>query len=216
MMVQSRSNEVSMSVLRVLAINIVLLASAGLVSSACGGEEPAPSEGSAGAGATMCGTCTEPDATVDLTMPVVSFRNDIFNTFLRGSCSSLTCHGVALASATALYPGAMLHLGPPPDKPAPADTEISTIVAALKAASKTAPAMKIVEPGNEAASFLIAKIHGCQNERGQACTQQSVMLIRCDSNPCGDVMPPVDQITQLTADQKNTFRRWVAQGALDN
>lgn len=208
-----------MSSKRVIVVRTLSLLLLGLSLPACGSDEPASDGGGgSGGGASMCGTCTEPDATVDLMTPPVSFKTDIFDTFLRGSCSTLTCHGVAPAMATELYPGAGLYLGPPPDNTmTPITPELVTsIVNGLKAASKTAPTMKIVEPGNEAASFLIAKIHGCQNERGLACTQQSAGLIRCKSSACGDIMPPTDNIVQLTAEQKNTFRRWVAQGAQDN
>jgi hypothetical protein len=211
MMVQSRPNEVFMSLKRVIVANVVLLAVTGLLLPGCGSEETPPADD----GDMSCGTCAEP-ATIDLTMPAVSFRTDIVP-ILRNTCNTVTCHGTTIQTPpNTLYPGAQLYLGPPLDKPAPDEATISGIVTALKAASKTAPAMPIVTPMNEAQSFLIAKIHGCQNDRGLACTQQSAMLIRCKSSACGDSMAPPDQLVHLNADQKNVFRRWVAQGALDN
>jgi len=116
-----------------------------------------------------------------------------------------------------VFPGAGLYLGPAVDAGVdPDEATISAIVDALTAPSKTAPAMPIVTPGDETQSFLMAKIHGCQNERALACTQQSRMLIECSTSPCGDVMPPRSMPVQLTTDQKHTIRRWVVQGALDN
>jgi hypothetical protein len=176
----------------------------------CGGDEPADD----GMMEDLCGTCTEP-AAIDLTMPVTSFRTHVLP-IVRATCNSITCHGVAPAMATAVYPGAGLYLGPDNTMPAPDEATISSIVLELHAQSTTAPAVKVVEPGNEAASFLVAKLHGCQNARGLACTQQSAALIRCKESACGDQMVPLDQPVQLTADQKNVFRRWIAQGALDN
>jgi hypothetical protein len=213
-----------MSLKRVIVVNVALLALVGVTLSGCGGGEetpPAASGGSGGGGGggggtSKCGTCTEPDASVNLMMPVVSFKTDIMEPIFRTTCNSITCHGVAPAMATPLYPGAGLYLGPPVSSPAPDAATVTSIVTALKGQSKTAPTMKIVEAGNEALSFLIAKIHGCENDRALACTQQSAMLIRCTTSPCGDVMPPVGEPLALTADQKNTIRRWVAQGALDN
>jgi hypothetical protein len=161
----------------------------------------------------MCGTCAEP-AAIDLTMPVVSFRSGVFP-LLRIACNGPSCHGAPLPG-NGTFPGAELYLGPNLDAPPPDEAAVSSVVAALKAPSKTAPAMPIVTPGDEDASFLIAKIHGCQNERGLACTQQSTLAVRCKSSPCGDIMQPVGEQVTLSTDQKNVIRRWVAQGALDN
>ena len=196
---------------RIIALNMAAAALA-LSAPACASDDPGP-DGAAGSGGSMCGTCSEPVA-IDETAPEVSFKSDVFP-LMRIACNGPTCHGAPLPG-NGTFPGAGLYLGPHADSPPPDAATVDGVLANLKAPSKTAPEMAIVAPGDEARSFLIAKIHGCQNERGLSCTQQSTSAVRCESNPCGDIMPPVGEEVVITPEQRDLLRRWVAQGALDN
>ena len=65
----------------------------------------------------------------------------------------------------------------------------------------------------------MTKIYACQQDQSLTCDVQSEEFVHCDDSPCGDPMPPIspkNDIVQLTEAQKDTFRRWIAQGALDN
>ncbi len=78
-------------------------------------------------------------------------------------------------------------------------------------ASKTAPSMNLVTAGNPAQSFMMLKLDGCQDSAGLTCTPQPGAV---SSSACGDPMPQASPI--LTSDERNLFRRWIAQGAQSN
>jgi hypothetical protein len=224
MMVQSRraheAHEVLMSLQKIILGNVTLVAVLALTLPSCGSDEPKPA-----AGDDKCGACTEPDTTTDLMNPVVSFKTDLYPSVIRPTCATITCHGAkpgadAASSAPGTYPMAELYLGPPSsDTTTPTDAALmTTIITSLKAASKTAPAVKIVAPGDPGNSFLVAQIYGCQNEHGYTCSVDSkwASFVHCTTSACGDVMPDPLEAAQLSVAQKDTFRRWIAQGAQDN
>ncbi len=212
-----------MSSRKALAKGLSLALVLGFTLPSCSSDESTPDDAGT-SGASLCGTCAEPDATIDLTSPVVSFKTDIFEGLLRPTCNAYTCHGAPPgADPAGNYPAAKLYLGATSDNRYNVTIDaalMTTVIGNLKAASKTAPERNIVAPGSPQTSFVVDKIYRCQNERGLACMEQSGKLpLHCTTSPCGDPMPPLDkdgQILQLTEDQKNTFRRWIAQGAQDN
>ncbi len=186
-------------------------------------DEADPADGGGSSSASLCGTCVEPTA-IDLTTPTVSFTTDIFEGILRPSCNASTCHGAPTGrDPNGNYPAAQLYLGATSDNLYEVTIDaalMTTVIGNLKADSKTTPGTKIVNPGSPETSFVVAKIYRCQNERGLTCKEQSGKLpLHCSTSACGDPMPPLDkagQIVQLSEEQKNTFRRWIAQGAQDN
>jgi len=166
-------------------------------------------------------TCKAVDYT-NLDPTPVSFKDDIFTPIIRPTCNLSSCHG--LAAATPDLPGAQLYLGPmPKDNSVAVDANLmARINAELTGASHTAPAMKIVTPGDPANSFLMLKLTGCQNSKSLSCTVQSVTLSETKAG-CGDTMPPscfaempANQVTLPTEAQLTTIARWIAQGAKNN
>src|SRR5688572_14030354 len=107
--VPARERGFFMFLKRVILVNVAVLALVAFLLPGCGEEAPPAGSGGSGSGSggsggsggmSLCGACTEPDASVNLTMPAVSFRTDIFEPIFRAGCNSITCHGVAPAMAT--------------------------------------------------------------------------------------------------------------------
>jgi len=137
-----------------------------------------------------------------LTTPTVSFAADVFPIFAV-SCNEQLCHGSATGARADLY------LGPATEA---SREQINGVHADLQRASLTAPELMLVAPGDPRHSFMMLKIDGCQNSLGLDCEAEP-NLCRAD---CGDPMPPLprDEYPSLSNDQKDTIRRWIAQGAL--
>lgn len=178
-----------------------LLALAG----ACGGDDEGGTGGSAG-------NCAAPSCPVDISQfdstPPVSFETDVLPVFRRSCGLSNSCHGSETNSATQLY------LGP--------KTSDATVVVdqafrqkiidgLVGVPSKTAPATSLVVAGNPSGSFLMLKMDGCASAAGLSCTPQPNAK---SGDPCGDSMPQGNDV--LCADERDTVRRWIAQGANNN
>ncbi len=142
--------------------------------------------------------------TFDGQNPAVSFRNDVLP-IQRRACAFSSCHGKIVGSKVEMY------LGPNISEPDPDDTTIADIIATMKEASKTAPAMARVTPSDPQNSFLMLKLDACQGEAGLTCEVQAGAL---SDNPCGDTMPRSGE--QLSRAERDIYRRWIAQGAQDN
>lgn len=137
---------------------------------------------------------------VDPMSPIVFFKPDVVQKIFQKKCSLTTsCHGGVQMGSTA-----QPYLGPLSGAPLAVDTEVKQVymdivgVAAVKE-----PGMNIVEPGHPETSFLMYKI-----DHELTCSR-----LKCGAD-CGDPMPQKD--TQLTKDDRDTVRRWIAQGAQDN
>jgi hypothetical protein len=78
--------------------------------------------------------------------------------------------------------------------------------------AKTAPGMPIVKPFEPENSFLMRKIDGCFEDLAATCESQSDD--NASGHPCGDRMPAASKT--LCAEELDTIRRWIAQGAKDN
>ncbi len=200
---------------------LLLLASSGGL--ACSSEtDDAAGDGDGDGGYFYCepvDTCPPSVTGVDLTTPV-SFRDDIYEPFLKEACSGATgCHGDGSTSAAKLDFGN-------PEEPLDSDA-ISLLITQLKMKpTEMAPTEVNVVEGNWVSSFLMAKLDGCQNDYGLVCDEESEFqkLVTCDNSPCGDGMPasegditPVPFArTEAERVKVHKVRAWIAQGAPDN
>jgi hypothetical protein len=71
--------------------------------------------------------------------------------------------------------------------------------------------MNLVAAADPAQSFMMLKMDGCQDAAGLSCTPQPGAV---GTNACGDSMPQSSPI--LSRDERDLFRRWIAQGAQSN
>jgi hypothetical protein len=136
------------------------------------------------------GACPQPVALSD-TGASISFRNDVAPVFAY-SCAFSSCHDPSRTDRVVL--------GVRPD--AGASVAPSDIRHALLGPSNASD-MNLVEPSKPESSFLMFKLDG------NLCAIES----RCRSG-CGDPMPKDND--PLDAAKRDTIRRWIAQGALDN
>jgi hypothetical protein len=176
---------------------------------ACGSEEEPKQD--------TCGgrTCPFDYAGFDATTPNVSFETDVMPVFRR-ACGFSVCHGKESSSAAA-----ELYLGPkcPPSADDPTCTQDvpdnagrqAIVDSLVGVASKTAAAMPLVTAGSPEQSFLMLKIDGCHNSSGLTCTVQDGAKT---SGACGDPMPQSSDA--LCQSERDTIRRWIAQGAANN
>ena len=154
---------------------------------ACGGEDT-------GTGSTGDGTCYD-YASFDGKSPAVTFKADVLPIF-RTSCGlSASCHGNPSG------PIAQPYLGPPSAAGEPTQTDIDAIFAAnVGVASVKETGMQIVKSGDPANSFLMHKM-----DNSLKCES-----LKCGGN-CGGPMPLGSP--PLAQEQRDTVRRWIAQGA---
>lgn len=147
------------------------------------------------------GTC--PVAAPIVTAGVsVSFKNDLVPALQR-NCNDAPCHGSVSGS------GADLYLS----EPAPAVVDSGAMLARLVGIpSKTDPSLHLVEPGDPARSFLVAKVEGCQEKLGFSCTRQA--RASAGSGPCGDTMPQGQR--PLCNRDRELLQFWILAGAKDN
>ena len=145
-----------------------------------------------------CPDLYDPGPTFDFSNPQVSFKNDVAPIFARG-CAQGTCHGNPTTDnngiyigedATVFIAGAVgVDSGQLPPKP-PAE-----------------PGMKFVAKGDPKNSFLMHKIDGT----GGLCA----LTPRCLGKFCGQEMPQ-NLAGGLPQADRDTVRRWIAQGANNN
>lgn len=172
-------------------------------------------------------TCPFDYSTFDSTTPV-SFETDVFP-LLRRSCGiSTVCHGSGPGQGAA-----GLYLGP---KKSDTETVVdqafrqSIIDALVGVTSQTVPdsasdagaagaagasgggGAKLIVAGDPANSFFMLKLDGCQSSAGLQC----VKIKSNKTDPlelCGESMPDGEL---LCDDERDIFRRWIAQGAQNN
>lgn len=126
-------------------------------------------------------------ASLDLTTPVVSLRNDVIPIFA-ASCGFTSCHGAKTAGNNGLYLGSQTGA---PEVPA-----IRTNLL-VNADVVSTP---IVTPGDPTNSYILHKIDG------DAC--------KLCGGACGASMPSNSPL--MTVARRDVIRRWIAQGAKDN
>ncbi|MCK6548800.1 hypothetical protein L6R52_23350 [Myxococcota bacterium] len=134
---------------------------------------------------------------VDLTSPTVGFRTDVLP-ILRNSCGlSQACHGSEASS------GGYFYLGPSNAMGAATDAQIGAIFdQTVGVATTLTTGVPRVKAGDPANSFLMHKIDG---------TLQCATLSCAATNECGTTMPQGGPL--LAEAQRDTIRRWIAQGA---
>jgi hypothetical protein len=170
-------------------------------SSSSGQGTPACSEGGGGGSASSGGgSCSAYVSCADLTTPTVSFAADVLP-ILDKSCGigGGQCHGNPNVGKQTGQP----YLGQSPGTP-----DVAKIFAGIIGQpAEEDTQMNLVEPGDPSKSFLMHKLDG------DSCLYASV----CNStgNPmfknCGIQMP--FNMTALDITQRDTIRRWIAQGA---
>ena len=155
---------------------------------------PACSDGETTSSSTGDGTCYD-YAGYDGMTPAVTFKGDVLPIF-RTSCGlSASCHGNPSG------PIAQPYLGPPSAAGEPTQTDIDAIFAAnVGVASVKETGMQIVKSGDPANSFLMHKM-----DNSLKCES-----LKCGGN-CGGPMPLGSP--PLAQEQRDTVRRWIAQGA---
>jgi hypothetical protein len=127
-----------------------------------------------------------PPASFDAQNPKVSFAKDVMPLFAQ-SCAFTSCHGSSAGSANGVFLG-----GTDPSKVREAIVDVR---------STELPAMSYVQPGAPRESFLMRKMDG----------SQCVLNAQCTDKDCGQSMPRGE--VALPIDQRDTVRRWIAQGA---
>jgi hypothetical protein len=151
--------------------------------------------GAAGAGGSAALACPVP---LRDSGPPLGFDQDIFP-LLHASCGRFACHNAA-------YRNRGLFLGESEDEGTPSTESRAEAYASLLALSETAPALRRVEPGDPARSFLMLKLDGCHGALDLDCPTSSA------ERPCGDRMPPATE--PWPAERRDVVRAWIAQGAV--
>lgn len=131
-------------------------------------------------------TCSdyEPPAGFDPMTPAVSLSRDVMPLF-KGSCAFTSCHGLS-SSNQGVFLGsdaAKVHQG------------------LVGVASQHLPSMPYVTAGDPRRSFLMRKLDG----------SQCALDAECVEGTCGDSMPRREELLPLA--ERDTIRRWIAQGA---
>jgi hypothetical protein len=131
----------------------------------------------------VCSDYTPP-ASFDPNTPPTTFSRDVFPMFT--TCATNDCHGT-------------------PNNPnhvfiAPNDSR-STQPGLVNVKSNKLPSMDYVKPGDPTNSFLMKKLDG----------SQCVLDKQCVGGTCGDTMPNKNE--QLSVEERDKVRRWIAQGA---
>jgi hypothetical protein len=216
-------------------VRIALSAVVVCAAAACGGGSASTSSAtstgsgtSSGAGgSSTAGDCFDYTG-FDTTSPTVSFKTDVVPIFA-GSCAiSSACHTCATAGPGCTAPGYFPFLGV---SSAAGNTPVTTAqIAAIIAATVGQPAqlqssaidgtmvgnpsMSIVEAGDPSKSFMTYKFDG---EFPAAPTNADVncSTLACTKTMnCGEAMPQGGPA--ISEDDRNTIRRWIAQGAKNN
>ena len=120
----------------------------------------------------------------DPNTPQVTFSRDVFPLF--DTCSDSKCHGQQ-GNDTKLF---ISETDPR-----------STVPSFINVPSQKLATMMLVKPGDPNASFLMKKLDG----------SHCVLDKQCVGGTCGDQMP--NKETQLTVEERDKVRRWIAQGA---
>lgn len=134
--------------------------------------------------AKVCAGEYTPPASFDPNTPQVTFSRDVFPLF--DTCSGNDCHGT---------PNNQNHVFVSPSDPR------STVSGLVNVPSKKLPSMVYVKPGDPNASFLMKKLDG----------SHCALDKQCVGGTCGDQMP--NKETQMSVEERDKVRRWIAQGA---
>ncbi|HVY48474.1 MAG TPA: hypothetical protein VHB21_21445 [Minicystis sp.] len=204
------------SKLRVGLAWIGLAAAAAIAGSAgCGG-----GGGSGGGGGAAADPCFDYSGYKG-DSPTTQFRKDVLPIFRRSCGLSSSCHGPDPSGVVNL-PQNQPYLGPPEGGPNPNDADIAKILGGIVDRSAEIPGSpdpkpepdgyKIVNPGHPETSFMMFKIDAVLGSDG---TSTFCSKLKCAPNGgCGYSMP--QNGPELASADKETIRRWIAQGAKDD
>jgi hypothetical protein len=178
----------------------IALGAFGVLSPACGG-----SSGSSSSGNPDCFDYTSFDGM----SPPVTFKADVLPIF-RTSCGlSQVCHGNRTPATPAQH-----FYGPPLSEGATvSNADIALIrMGAVGVPSVDEPDMNIITPSDPSKSFMMYKLDA---DPLSANTSVTCSTLKCAANmACGTGMPQAGM--QLSSTDRDTVRRWIAQGAQDN
>jgi len=187
-----------------------LLAGAfGLTAAACSSSNSTGGGGSSTGASTGMGGSSAPNGCFDYTgfdgmTPAVHFKADVLPIF-RPSCGlSASCHQSENPPLPAEH-----YLGPSVSMPAPTAAQITEILNGIVGVkSQDEPTMDVVAAGDPAHSFMMYKLDGDPTDvNGLSCSN-----LKCAANmSCLLAMPSGGP--QLPAAERDTIRRWIAQGA---
>jgi hypothetical protein len=130
---------------------------------------------------------------LDLTSPVISFKSQIMGV-LNSNCGSNMCHGSPSAPTEGMF------LGDSGMQGADSDAAYAQIVGVTS--NEDASMMRIVA-GSPQSSYLMHKLDG----------DQCLFAASCGGMGCQDTMP---MGFEMSVDERDTIRRWIAQGAQNN
>ncbi len=183
----------------VLTIALGLAAFAGVD---CGSSSSSDNTASPDAGcASACCPYVVPSST-DLTS-ATSFQNDVMPIFLN-SCSFSGCHNVASDMGELGAPTVFLGSKTVPSENSGVYADIVGV------ASTELPSMDYVKAGDPENSFIMHKADG-----DQGCYEAMCPALPTDIGPpCGNPMPYQQATLDVTS--RDTIRRWIAEGAMNN
>ncbi len=180
---------------------IVAAGVAGLLGTSTGcGDGGGGGGGGGGSGGGSANACYD-YSKFDGTTPEASFKSDVLPILQRSCGVSMGCHGDPNAPDEKRP-----YLGPKQSVTA-TDMDIAIIRGGLiDVPSFWEPGMSLVKPSDPENSFLMHKMDFTLECSDLACA---------DAKDCGTVMPQGND-KPLDIAERDTIRRWIAQGALDN
>lgn len=193
---------------------LVLCTSAALVASACGDDGGGTGGGDDGTGTASSSSTGEPadpcagpplacfDAATCYAAPPtgVSFQNQLLPILVRSCGLATACHGDTASPTT--DEGYQPYLG---NKASEGPSDVAAIRAAIiDYVAWGDPSKKVVAPGDWQHSYFMNKMDGALDQCGDL-----------DCLDCGLLMPKGLK-NPLPVEERNLFRAWIAEGALDN
>lgn len=191
--------------------------------------------GAAGLGATACSSSSSGSAndcydytTFVGTTPAVSFKTDVLPIFQTSCALATSCHGCDPTMTPGCTTGGISpFLGTPMSDGAPSAMQVAAIISATvgqPAAVQTStvdpttmvgnPGMMIVAAGSPQTSFMMYKLDGDPTATNPDDEVTCTTLACAAGNTCGQAMPSGGP--QLPQASRDTIRRWIAQGAMNN
>jgi hypothetical protein len=127
-----------------------------------------------------------PPASFDALNPTVTFAKDVMPIFSK-SCALVSCHGSTTGTTNGVFLGGT------------DATRVHQSIVDVR--SSKLPTMSYVKPGDPHESFLLRKMDA----------SQCMLDAQCTGADCGESMPRSGET--LSIEQRDTIRRWIAQGA---
>jgi hypothetical protein len=168
--------------------------------------------GSSGSGGIEAGAYDGGDP-ASLMTPTTQFARDVLP-ILHGSCGFSECHGDSRLAAPLVFLSATSG-----DTAPVATSGVLVYGDIIGKKSIEDPSMNYVTPGNPTDSYVMRKLDGALMDIASQCPSDNALYARYGSsysfaNACGGAMP--EGLGALDATSRDTIRRWIAQGALNN